>query len=232
MVLLSPGLHVLHRAIDIARMTFERMKGYATFRIAETIRIVFFIALSILIFNEYPVSAVMLVMLALLNDIPVMMIAYDNAPVEKKAMRWNMREVFVVAFVLGIAGVSSSFLLFYWLHSNAWSFALIQTVLFLKFDVAGHSTLYLTRTGKHHFWHKPFPSLKFFLPAFGTRIIGTLLAVYGIFMEPIGWKVAALVWIYALVWWVCNDFLKVYTYKILDKNAKVDLQYRGELAVQ
>ena len=96
----------------------------------------------------------------------------------------------------------------------------MQAILFLKFDVAGHSTLYLTRTGRKHFWEKPYPALKFFIPAFSTRIIGTLLAVYGIFMEPIGWEIAGIVWIYAIAWWIFNDYLKVWTYKIIDKKPK------------
>ncbi len=218
LVLLSPGLSVINHAIRIARQTFERMKYYAIFRIAETMRIILFMAISIIVFNIYPISAIMVIALALLNDVPVMMIAYDNAPVHKKPVNWNMKEVLIVSTVLGFAGVTSSFLLFYLLvHSHNFSFPIIQTLLFIKLDVAGHSTLYLTRTGRYHFWHKPFPSLKFFLPAFGSRIIGTLVAVYGIFMEPIGWRYAGYMWIYAILWWLFNDYIKVLTYKILKK---------------
>jgi len=217
LVLLAPGLSVINYSIQIARKTFERMKSYAIFRIAETMRIILFMTFSIIIFNFYPITAVMIVVLALLNDVPVMMIAYDNAPIDDKPVRWNMKEVLIVATSLGIAGVISSFLLFYWLYSHNYSLALIQSLLFIKLDVAGHSTLYLTRTGRHHFWHKPFPSLKFFLPAFGSRAIGTLVAVYGVFMLPIGWKYAAYMWFYALIWWVFNDTVKVLTYKFLDR---------------
>ncbi len=221
LVLLKPGLGVIVYAIEIARQTFERMKSYAIFRIAETIRIILFITLSIVVFNFYPVTAIMIIMLALLNDIPVMTIAYDNARIDKRPVRWQMKEILVIASVLGIAGVLSSFLLFYWLQTHNYPLAFIQAMLFIKLDVAGHSTLYLTRAGRHHFWHKPFPSLKFFLPAFGSRIIGTLVAVYGIFMEPIGWKHAGYMWLYALTWWIFNDYVKVLAYKIMDRRKRV-----------
>ncbi len=220
LVLMAPGLSVIEEAIKMARQTFERMKGYATFRIAETIRIVLFMSLSIIVFNFYPVTAVMIIILALLNDIPVMMIAYDNAKIDEKPVHWNMREILTISSVLGIAGVISSFLLFFYLESHGYPLAIMQAILFLKFDVAGHSTLYLTRTGRKHFWEKPYPALKFFIPAFSTRIIGTLLAVYGIFMEPIGWEIAGIIWIYAIAWWIFNDYLKVWTYKIMDKKPK------------
>jgi len=221
LILLSPGLSVINHAIRLARQTFERMKGYAIFRIAETMRIILFMALAIIVFDFYPITAIMIIVLALLNDIPVMMIAYDKAPIDDKPVRWNMKEVLTVATVLGLAGVTSSFLLFYWLESHDYPLLFIQAMLFIKLDVAGHSTLYLTRTGRHHFWHKPLPSLKFFLPAFSSRIIGTLIAVYGIFMTPIGWKYAGYMWLYATIWWIFNDYIKVLTYKFLDKDKVV-----------
>jgi len=219
-ILLSPGLSVINKAIFIARETFKRMEGYAIFRISETIRIILFITLSIVFLGFYPITTTMIVVLALLNDIPVMMIAYDNVRLENKPVRWNIKEVLTVSIVLGFLGVISSFLLFYWLHLNNYPLLFIQTMLFIKLDVAGHSTLYLTRTGRYHFWHKPYPSLKFFIPAFGSRIIGTMIAVYGIFMVPIGWKYAGYMWLYALIWWFFNDYMKVLTYKFLDRNKK------------
>ena len=66
-----------------------------------------------------------------------------------------------------------------------------------------------------HFWKKPYPSLLFFSTTFATKIIGTLFAVYGIFLVPIGWKYALWIWAYALAWFVFNDFVKVWVYKLL-----------------
>ena len=66
--------------------------------------------------------------------------------------------------------------------------------------------------------HKPYPSWTLFLTVFSTRIIGTLLAVYGIFMEAIGWEYAVYIWIYATFWFFLNDFIKIITYKIIRKN--------------
>lgn len=215
-ILLAPGLSIINDAIAIARESFSRMQSYATFRISETIRIVLFMTLSILLLNSYPVTAIMIIMLALLNDIPVMAIAYDNAPVHQVPERWHIKQTLFIAVTLGISGLISSFALFYWLHVSGFSIGVIQTIIFLKLDVAGHSTLYLTRTGRKHFWHKPYPSLKFFLPAFGSRLIGTFIAAFGIFMEPISWYMIAAIWLYSTVWWFVNDWVKVYAFKLYD----------------
>ncbi len=216
LILLTNGLSVIKRALDYARMIFARMTSYATFRIAETIRIILFITLALLVFDYAPLSAVMIILLALLNDIPVMAIAYDNAPVQDTPMRWQLRETLFIAIVLGVTGVISSFGLFYWLNVQGVSIAVIQAILFLKLDVAGHSTLYLTRTGRKHFWERPYPSLKFFIPAFSSRIIGTVIVAFGIFMAQLSIQTIIYIWIYATIWFVINDYIKVWSYKLLD----------------
>ena len=112
-VLLTPGLKVIVDAIKEARITFERMKSYTIFRIAETMRIIIFTTLAIVVFNFYPITALMIIILALLNDIPILAIAYDNTKVEKRPVRWDMKEMLILSSWLGIAGVLSSFMIFY-----------------------------------------------------------------------------------------------------------------------
>ncbi len=84
-VLLTPGLSVIIDAIKESRRIFQRMNSYAIYRIAETLRVLFFMTLAILIFNFYPVTAVMIVMLALLNDGAILSIAYDNVHYKDQA---------------------------------------------------------------------------------------------------------------------------------------------------
>lgn len=112
-VLLSPGLAVIIEAVEEARKIFQRMNSYAIYRIAETIRVLFFMTLSILVFNFYPVTAVMIVLLALLNDGAILSIAYDRVRPMNRPEAWDMRLVLGLATVLGTLGVVSSFGLFY-----------------------------------------------------------------------------------------------------------------------
>ena len=92
-VLLTPGLSVIIDAIKESRKIFQRMNSYAIYRIAETLRVLFFMTLAILIFNFYPLTAVMIVMLALLNDGAILSIAYDNVHYKNQPEGWNMRMV-------------------------------------------------------------------------------------------------------------------------------------------
>ncbi len=219
-ILTRPGLGVINEAIQLARITFERMKSYAIFRIAETIRIILFMTLSIVVFDFYPITALMIILLALLNDIPILAIAYDHTRVDRRPVRWNMRELLTVATMLGITGVVSSFVLFFILQERGLSEDFIQTLLFLKLIIAGHMTLYITRVDGW-FWQRPWPAPLLFWATFGTEIIGTLIAVYGVFVTPIGWEAALWIWAYALVWFLINDAVKMWTYRLLRQHHEI-----------
>jgi H+-transporting ATPase len=224
LVLTEPGLGVIRNAVEEARRIFERMTAYAIFRISETVRVLLFMTLSILVFDFYPVTAAMIVLLALLNDFPIMMIAYDNARPAPRPVRWDMRRVLILASVLGTLGVISSFGMF-WIAESIWELPrpTIQTLIFLKLLVAGHLTIYLTRNDGH-FWDRPFPSLKLFITTEATQVVGTLAAVYGWFVEPIGWSLALIVWGYALVWFLINNMAKRLVLHYLARQARVDVK--------
>ncbi len=225
-VLMAPGLKVITDAIKQARQTFERMKSYTIFRIAETIRVIIFMTLAIVIYDFYPITALMIIILALLNDIPIMTIAYDNTKLREKPVRWDMKEVFILASWLGFAGVISSFTLF-WILISLMHLPLdfVQSAFFAKLVIAGHGTIYNTRIDDW-FWKKPWPSWTLFNATFFSRVIGTIIAVYGFgLMQPIGWKWALWMWAYALVWFVFNDVVKMAVLKYYRKKYHEDIMF-------
>jgi H+-transporting ATPase len=214
-VLMTPGLSVIIDAIKESRKIFQRMNSYAIYRIAETLRVLFFMTLAILIFNFYPVTAVMIVMLALLNDGAILSIAYDNVHYKDQPEAWNMRVVLGISTVLGIIGVVSAFGLFY-LAERVFHFdrAHAQTMMYLKLSVAGHLTIFLTRT-RGPFWSIR-PATILWIAVLGAQILATLFAVYGFLMTPLGWEWALFVWAYALTWFLVNDRVKLLAYRIFD----------------
>jgi H+-transporting ATPase len=215
-VLLTPGLSVIIDAVKESRKIFQRMNSYTTYRIAETIRVLLFMTLSILVFNFYPVTAVMIVLLALLNDGAILSIAYDHVLYSDEPEAWNMPRVLGIATVLGIVGVIASFGLFY-LGERVFHLSrdVIQSLMYLKLSVAGHLTIFITRT-RGHFWSfRPAPILVG--AVLGTQLVATLIATFGLFMTPIGWQRALFVWGYALAWFVVTDWVKLAAYRIFDR---------------
>jgi H+-transporting ATPase len=217
-VLLTPGLSVIIDAIKESRRIFQRMNSYAIYRIAETLRVLLFMTLAIVVFNFYPLTAIMIVMLALLNDGAILSIAYDNVIYRMKPEAWDMRTVLGISTVLGVIGVISAFGLFY-LGERVFHLdrAHIQTLMYLKLSVAGHLTIFLTRT-RGPFWSIR-PARILLVAVLGTQTVATLIAVYGLFMTPLGWGWALFVWGYALAWFLVNDRVKLLAYWILDSTA-------------
>jgi H+-transporting ATPase len=214
-VLMTSGLSVIIDAIKESRKIFQRMNSYAIYRIAETLRVLLFMTLAILIFNFYPLTAVMIVMLALLNDGAILSIAYDNVHYKDKPEAWNMHLVLGVSTVLGVIGPVAAFGLFY-LGDRIYQLdrAQIQTLMYLMLSVAGHLTIFLTRT-RGPFWSIR-PAGILLLAVLGTQIAATLIAVYGVFMMPLGWGWAAFVWGYALLWFFVSDRVKLFAYRVFD----------------
>jgi len=240
-VLMAPGLTVIVDAIEQARIVFERMKSYVVYRIAETVRILMFMTLSIVLFDFYPITAIMIIILALLNDIPIMAIAYDNTKVEEKPVRWDMKNVFILSTWLGIAGVLSSFAIFYivmiYLKANPQSAFLpelpiwvdindeksflgfVQTLFFVKLIIAGHYTIFNTRIADW-FFKKPHPSWQLFFASFITALLGTALGLYSFDLLPrINWQWALFLWVYVSIWFVFNDIIKMAVIKYNKKRS-------------
>ncbi len=215
-VLMTPGLSVIIDAIQESRKIFQRMNSYAMYRITETLRVLLFMTLSIVIFNFYPLTAVMIVMLALLNDGAILSIAYDNVRYRNAPEAWNMRLVLGIATVLGVVGPIAAFGLFYLgdkvIHLDH---PHLQTMMYLMLSVAGHLTIFQTRT-RGPFWSiRPAPIL--LIAVFGTQALATLIAVYGLgLVTPLGWRLAALVWGYAVIWFLATDPVKLLAYRVLD----------------
>jgi hypothetical protein len=148
-------------------------------------------------FNFYPLTAVMIVMLALLNDGAILSIAYDNVLYKNAPEAWNMRLVLGIATVLGLIGPVAAFGLFY-LGDRVFHLdhPHIQTMMYLMLSVAGHLTIFQTRTRGP--WWSTRPAWILLAAVCGTQAAATLISVY------------------AFVWFFVTDPMKLLAYWILD----------------
>jgi H+-transporting ATPase len=213
-VLTRPGISVIIDSIKQSRKIFQRMNNYSIYRITETIRVLFFITLSILIFDFYPITALMIVLLALLNDGPIMTIAYDNVKYSNEPEKWDLRIILGIATFLGVLGVIESFFVLYLgINILQLSLPVLQSFIYLKLSIAGTLTVFMART-RGHFWEiRPAPQL--FIAILGTQITATLITVYGILLPAMGWFLAGIIWAEALTAFFIIDAIKVRFYKFL-----------------
>lgn len=214
LILTMPGLSVIIKAIAEARKIFERMNSYAMYRIIETIRIMFFVVLAMSIYNFYPITALMIILLAFFNDLPIMAIAYDNTFLSKKPNKWEMSKILSISTVLGLIGVAETFGILLiareYLHMDIQH---IQTLVFLKLAVAGHLTLFVTRT-RGPFYKKPYPAPILLWSAVVTKIIATLFVLFpfGLF-AALSVRDVLFIWGYCLAWIFLEDLVKQMMYR-------------------
>ncbi len=220
-VLLAPGLSVIVEALGVSRQIFRRMNNYAIYRITETIRVVVFVTLAIVALGFFPVTAAMIVLLALLNDMAILTIAFDRVEVSALPERWDMNEVLTISSLLGLVGVIESFsLLMVADLAIGLDHELLRTLMYLKLSVAGSLTLYIART-RGPFWSVR-PAGVLIAAVTSAALLATLIAHFGVLMQPLPWRYVALAWGWALVWFLALDAAKLAAYRIIDRRQGKD----------
>jgi H+-transporting ATPase len=229
LVLTAPGLSVIIKAVEEARRIFERMNSYSIYRITETIRIMFFVTLAMVVLDLYPITTIMIILLALLNDLPIMTIAYDNTWLNPLPVRWEMRRVITVSTILGLIGVAETFGL---LLIGKMLFHLdnlhLQSFIYLKLAVAGHLTLFVVRT-RRPFLSRPYPVPILLLSILATQTVAALIVGFGFLMPQLGWGYIGFIWLYCLGWAFIEDRAKLHIYHHLKLSTK---RHRSFLKLQ
>jgi len=227
LVLTAPGLSTIVNAITEARAIFNRITSYVYYRIAMTIDIMFVVVLAYLVFGFQPLTPIMIVVLALLDDIPIMTIAYDNVKVTPKPLRWNMHRIIVFSSGMGILALLQSFGLVWaamaWMNSPELMSYMppmdlphIQTMVFLQLAAGGHMLLFVVRS-QGSIFARPYPNKKLFLAIVGTQIVAVLICLFGILVPALPWQWIVAVWAYVLIATLITDWIKLAFQKVLEE---------------
>jgi H+-transporting ATPase len=222
LILTEPGLSTIVDAIDEARRIFERIINYVLFRVTMTLDIMFVVVLATIFFGFSPLTPVMIVLLALLDDVPIMTIAYDNTLLPKEPVRWNMRRLLLGSSFMGLFSVVQTFGLLLigmrWTHNNEWQAWIpldhdqIQTVIFLQLVAGGHLLLFVMRS-RGPFFGRPWPARPLLVAVLGTQLLAALMCGFGWFVTAIPWTIIGLVWVYMLAWMFVLDLVKLAIYR-------------------
>jgi H+-transporting ATPase len=222
LILTAPGLSTIVNAIVGAREIFERIQNYVYYRVAMTIDIMLLVVASVVFLEYTPLTAIMIVVLALLDDIPIMTIAYDNVPVSPKPVRWDMHRILMFSTLMGILSLAESLGLLLigleWIRdgerlaSVALDEASVQTMVFLQLAVGGHLLLLVVRT-RHSVFKPPYPSAPLFVAVVATQVAAALICGFGILVPKLPWAAIVGVWIYSLIWMLVIDAAKLIYYR-------------------
>ena len=207
-VLLGQGLSVIKDAILESRKIFVRLYNYSVYRISESFRLIVTIFILGLWYGFYPLEPLQLILLAFLNDIPIISLAVDRVKISSKPSEIKSKERLGLSLLFGLVGVLNSILMFLvvlkFLH---FPLPIIQTMFFLKLTVSGHSLIFVSHTKER--WYKFLPSKEVVLATVITQIIATALAVSGFLMPAkISLLLAGFVWLWALLWMQISELMK------------------------
>lgn len=208
-VLLDSGISVMQTALVEARKIFFRLYNYSVYRISESFRLIITALVLGLIIKGFPLTPVQIILLAFLNDIPIITLAFDRVKRADRPADLAPRERFTLGTLFGLVGVANS-LLMYFLLADVFHLplALIQTAFFLKLTVGGHMLVYVAHTKER--WWKFLPAKSVIWATGLTQAMATVLAVFGIFIAPIPLALAAFIWLWAFFWMQVSEGMKVF----------------------
>lgn len=227
LILTSPGLSVIQTAITEARKIFARITSYTIYRVALTMNIMFLVVLSSIFLNFQPLTAIMIVIMSLLDDLPIMTIAYDNTYVAKKPIRWQMKRILTTSSILGIFAVIQSMILLvvgYMSAKNPGSisifavdnFAQLQTIMFLQLVAGGHLLLFVTRQTRW-FFQKPWPAPALFWAIVITQVFAACACYFGWLVPKISLWMICEIWIYNVCWMFVLNIIRMIIEKAYGK---------------
>lgn len=208
-VLTSPGIGVIKDAVVEARKIFARLYSYSIYRISESFRLIVTVAILGLWQKTYPLMPAQLILLAFLNDVPIISLAFNRVNVPAKPAAIKVRERFKLSSLYGLVGVANSIILFVIITKVAHlPWAMVQTIYFLKLTVSGHMLVFVAHTRQR--WYRFLPSKQVMWATVLTQLVASLFAFYGIFMAPVPFIWIAAVWLWAFMWMQISELMKIY----------------------
>ncbi|CAG8701749.1 37887_t:CDS:2 [Gigaspora margarita] len=182
-VLLAPGLATIIDGIMTSRTIFQRMRSYALYRITSTVHFLLFF-FCIILAKDWTLPAVLLILIAMLNDAATLVISVDNAQVSGSPDKWRIGQLITLSIILGIILTMFSFAHFFIFS-------------------------YVIKVTQGYFW-EVLPSPLFVISIFGTQIFAMFMSIFGVLTEAIGWVKSIIILAISLGIFVLLDFVKVF----------------------
>lgn len=208
-VLLSSGIGVIKDAIIEGRKIFERLYSYSLYRISESFRLIVTIVILGIVTGTYPLSPLQLILLALLNDIPIISLATDRVRIGNRPAKINVKKQFTQSLLYGCVGIVNSLIIYFIAaHFLHLPLPIIETLFFLKLTISGHLLIYVAHTKER--WWRYLPSRTVILATTLTQALATVLALTGWLMPaPLPWQLAVFIWIWCIGFMQFAELVKV-----------------------
>ena len=209
-VFLAPGLSAIIDALKTSRQIFHRMYAYVVYRIALSLHLEIFLGLWIAILNQ-SLNLELVVFIAIFADIATLAIAYDNAPFDRKPVKWNLPRLWGMSIILGIVLAVGTWITLTTMFAGGGigeggkieqssgiiqNFGTLDEVLFLEISLTENWLIFITRADGP-FWAS-IPSWQLTGAILIVDLLATFFCLFGFFVG--GWtSIVAVVrvWIFS-----------------------------------
>ncbi len=208
MVLTDSGLKGVVEAVKTGRRVYQRLLTYTLNKIVKTIQVAVFLSLGLIVFRQFVVTPLLVLLLLFANDFVTMSIANDNVRVSQQPDIWNVKVLIKTSVIIAVAWLIYIFTVFM-VGKDVLSLpiASLQTLSFLGLVFSGLANVLLVRE-RSYFWSSR-PG-KYLLIASGSDVVlVSLLARFGILMAPIPWSYIGILLAFTVAYIVLLDLIKV-----------------------
>ncbi|ORZ25401.1 hypothetical protein BCR42DRAFT_7216 [Absidia repens] len=221
-VLTEPGLSVIVEAIIGSRQIFQRMRNYSIYTCSVTVRVV--VGFSILCWAfEHDFPPFLVLIIAILNDGTIMTISTDRVKPSPYPDAWNLREIFSYAIVYGMYLCVSTVAFFAVAFKTDFfknnfgverfedpNEPLYHSIVYLQVSTISQALIFVTRS--RGMWFTERPSMMLMCAFVVAQLLATFIAVYAnwefTLVRGCGWKWAAIVWVWNVIWFLPMDLIK------------------------
>eukprot|EP00557_Chaetoceros_sp_GSL56_P008141 CAMPEP_0176495272 /NCGR_PEP_ID=MMETSP0200_2-20121128/10559_1 /TAXON_ID=947934 /ORGANISM="Chaetoceros sp., Strain GSL56" /LENGTH=998 /DNA_ID=CAMNT_0017893121 /DNA_START=355 /DNA_END=3351 /DNA_ORIENTATION=- len=211
LILTLPGLSPIYGAILESRRIFARIKAYVVYRVAASI--ILSITLSVIIFaSGCAVDSLLVIILALLNDISMIPVAYDKALATTKPQIPRAGKLIIQSLYFGLVHTALALIFIISLNHHGGRDVNLneqcdsQTKGFIWFYLVLVTEISIFSVRSPSYFWKSVPSTILMVSVTSTCIIGALIAVFAsdLKVSNMGYIIAYNVGIFILV-----DLVKV-----------------------
>lgn len=214
LILTEPGLGPIYGAVLESRRIFARIKSYVVYRIAASIILV--CTLSTIIFAKgCAVNSLLVIILALLNDISMIPVAYDRAQATARPQLPIARNLVLMSTYYGVMhGAFGLVFIFSLDHAKPFSGShnidlhicndKTQGFIWLHLVLVTELAIFSARAPGLFF--KSIPSLALMVSVIATCILGTLVAL---FAEKVPGTNVGWIWLYNIAAFCFVDIFKI-----------------------
>lgn len=234
-VLTEPGLSTIVHAIYGSRVIFQRMRNYAIYACAVTIRIVLCFAIMAFAWRfDFPPFMVLII--AVLNDGTIMTLSLDRVLPSTTPDSWDLAEVFSFGVAYGIYLSASTIALYATMENTSFfedRFGVEplkgnsyggHMVIYLQVAIISQALIFVTRSHGPSWTERP--SVALMLAFCLAQLVSSIIAAYAdwsfsqVHSISGGW--IGIVWIWNIVWYFPLDGIKF----IMKKTVIAALQRR------